>query len=567
MKKNWKQVFGTIVAVAVLMQLFACSSTQNTPTATSVPILPTSTLAESKTEPTPTQVTWPVPLKHSKIANQTSKYISVDSVGTYNPTIITDEIKISKSTLPDASNLSIPYWTGLILENKIFVNHVDGRWIGPTDGVQYFYEEQIKFIADNGFNYARILYSLSFLSNPKDILEVNEVELEQLDELISWGMKYNVHIQLSFTGLPGKRGTSVEEENVGSNDELFKDAKLQDVVNKYLTMLARRYADIPNKNLSFELLAEPAVPNGDLNLYAKVLTPIVQSMWRVSPNRVLVANDVWKQVPEQLAALGVSLSLHNHIYTVDSTRLPIMYQPKWPMEYLPSYFTQNEGDFLTLKSDTEFNNGKISMYVNDGSIRILVDGKILLLSSKGQTGWVEASFPKGTTQIQITDAGTYVNFSAIRIEQDGGKRVTIVVHDLYTGSENNKMPTILIKDDGTTQNIDNPQKLLNADFFTSEYLQKFIDTAKKYHVGFLMTEVGTDTLDLSEEEYKAYHAEWLKALKANHIPWAYNCLHNVLAPKSVLWLNQDAGFSNIIQVEGTPFLENKGIVDFLKSYQ
>ena len=82
-----------------------------------------------------------------------------------------------------------------------------------------------------------------------------------------------------------------------------------------------------------------------------------------------------------------------------------------------------------------------------------------------------------------------------------------------------------------------------------------------------MTEVGTDTLDLSEEDYKAYHAEWLKALKANHIPWAYNCLHNVLAPESVLWLNQDAGFSNIIKVDGTPFLENKGIVDFLKGYQ
>lgn len=566
MKKNWKQMPGIIVAAMILSQLFACSSHQNNATATNIPLTPTQ--IEAKTEPTPTQVTWPVSLKRSKIASQTPRYISIDAVETYNPSIITDEIKNSKSTLPDASNSSIPYWTGFILENKIFVNNNDGRWVGPTDGSQYFYEEQIKFIADNGFNYARIVYSLSFLSNPQNIMEVDESELEQLDELISWGMKYNVHIQLSFTGLPGKRETSVEEENVGSNDELFRDTKLQDVVDKYLTMLARRYANIPNKNLSFELLAEPAVPNGELTLYTKVLTPIIQSMWQASPDRILVVNDVWRQVPEQLAALGVSLSLHNHIFTVDSRRLPdVAYQPKWPMEYLPGYFTQNAGDYLTLKSETEFNAGKVSMYVNEGSIRIFADGKAILSYSKGQTGWIEASFPKGTTQIQITDAGTYVNFSAVKIEQDGRKPVTVVIHDLYTGSENNKMPTILIKDDGTTQNIDNPQKLLNADFFTSEYLQKFIDTAKKYNVGFLMTEIGTDTLDLSEDEYKAYHAEWLKALKANHIPWAYNCLHNVLAPESVLWLNQAAGFSNIIKVDGTPFLENKGIVEFLKSYQ
>jgi hypothetical protein len=568
MKKIWKQVSGGIVAVTIMLQLFACSNTQNNPTATSATVLHTSTPPTSKIEPTPTQVTWPISLKRSKIASQSHRYISIDTVGTYNTDIITEEIRNSQSTLPDASNSSIPYWTGFVLENKIFINNHDERWNGVTDGVQYFYEDQIQFIADNGFNYARIVYSLSFLSNPQNILEVDEAELEQLDELISWGMKHNVHIQLSFTGLPGKQGTGIEEENVQSNDELFRDENLQEVVSKYLTMLARRYASIPNNNLSFELLAEPSVPDYDLNRYTKVLTPIIQSMWQVSPGRVLVVSDLGKQVPAQLAALGVSISLHNHIFTVDGRRLPdINFQPHWPMEYLPGFFTQNAGDYLTLKSETGFNDGKVSMYINEGSIKILSDGNILLSSSKGQTGWVEATFPEGTNEIQIVDAGNYVNFSAVRIEQQDRKPVTIVIHDLYTGSQNNKMPTILIKDDGTTQNIDDPQRVLNADFFVSEYLQESIDTAKKYNVGFLLTEVGTDTLDLSEEEYKAYHAEWLKALKANHIPWAYNCLHNVLAPASVLWLNQDAGFSNIIKVDGTPFLENKGIVDFLKGYQ
>lgn len=69
---------------------------------------------------------------------------------------------------------------------------------------------------------------------------------------------------LSITGMPGKRNTSTQEENVESNDEIFTDSDLQKAYAEYMTMLAKRYAGIPNRILSFELLAEPTVPNDDL---------------------------------------------------------------------------------------------------------------------------------------------------------------------------------------------------------------------------------------------------------------------------------------------------------------
>jgi hypothetical protein len=85
-------------------------------------------------------------------------------------------------------------------------------------------------------------------------------------------------------------------------------------------------------------------------------------------------------------------------------------------------------------------------------------------------------------------------------------------------TQKQKMPTILIRSDGTTQNANSPQLILNSEYFTKAYPQNFIDCAKKDHVGFLLTEVGTDTKDLTLKEYQEYESVWLKALKANHIP-------------------------------------------------
>lgn len=565
MEKNLVKSISCLTAIMLLLTFSSCSKS-DPPKTTEASNVPSKVTEPSQTK-APNKI---VHLKKSNIASQKNRYIPIEKAGSYNTKIITADILKAPSTLPEASNSSIPYWTGFAVENKIFRNFEDDRWWNVTDGSTYFYEQQIKFISDEGFNCARILYSLSFLSNPDNILEVDEAELEQLDELISWGIKYNVHIMLSFSGLPGKLGKDIKEENVQSNDELFRNPKLEETVNKYLTMVAARYADIPNRNLSYELLAEPAVPNWNINTYEKVLTPIAESMWKVSPNRILIVNDMGKQVPEKLAALGCCLSLHNHIYTVDSSRLPdIDYKPSWPMEYLPGFLNTDERHTLKLQSETEFAAGTFSMYINEGNIKVIADEKVLLSSSKGKKGWVEVNFPKGTNKLSINSVGKEANFSAVKIKSGENTPITLVIHDLYTGCYNEQAPSILIKDNETTQNIDNPQKLLNDKYLTSQYLQKFIECAKKYNVGFLATEVGTDTSGMTKDGYKAYHREWLKAYKENKIPWMYNCLHLVLCPDGGYKTDSlyKSGLTEFVKLDGTPLVKNREVLDMLREYK
>lgn len=516
----------------------------------------------------------------TEIAGKPPVYVALDKIGAFDRKIITDELLKKQSKLPEASSSSIPFWTGFVMENKKSANLKDNRWNGITDGSNYFYKQQIKFIAERGFNSARVCYSLSFLSKPGDIMQINESELRQLDELISWGLAYDVHIMVSITGLPGKVSATVVKgvessdrtENVKITDELFKDPKMSEVYGKYMKMLAKRYAAIPNRNLSFELLSEPLVPNGDLALYEKVLTPVVKSMWEASPKRIIVVDDVNKQVPEGMAKLGCCLSLHNSTYTVDTKTLPgISYTPSWPMEYLPAYFTSS-GQVLRLNSIGAYKEGTLSMYIDNSrptknTLVIKADGKVIFEKIPTQSGWLTAQIPSGARKLEIgiKESTGLLTHRGIKIEQQGETPVTIVVHDLYSGKYDSEMPTIRIDRDGKIKNLDQPQKVVDSDYIRREYLQKFMDAAKKYNVGFIMTGINGPVESMSEAENMEYEADWIFAAKSRRIPWIWDSLENVFAPAERLY--PEKLVHDTVRYDVTPLYEYKPYVDFLKKYQ
>ena len=506
----------------------------------------------------------------SAAALKEPNYVPIDQVGTYDKTILPDELLNGPSTLPEASASSLPYWTGFCVGNKFLMNDPDTNW-DNTPGKGHFIEEQFKFVSENGFNCMRILYSMSYLGKPGEPFSINESELEQLDEVLAWGMKYNLHIMFSITGLPNEQNATAEEENVLTNDAVFSDNAMLDLFSQYWAMLARRYADIPSQYLSFELLAEPAVPNGDLDLYANTLTPVIQSIWSFNPNRIVIVNDVGKQIPEQLAELGACISLHTHIYTVDSGRIPnVVYKGHWPMEYLPGNLNPGD-DVLTLRSEDAFVAGTLRFYVETswgtpGKLVFQADGKALSSDVAEDGSIVRVEIPEGTKEIKISSAEQYVRFNALELLQPGRTNVRLATHDMYTGGEYEPMPTILIRADGTTQNEDTPQHVLDAAYLQKTYLQHGIDCAKKNNVGFLLTEVGTDTEDLTLPEYIAYHSEWLTALQENKIPWMWNYLDNVCGVPNRFWPPQITDASTLVPISGTPMVYNQEIFDMLKKF-
>ncbi len=512
----------------------------------------------------------------TEIQKQPASYINIHDVGTYREDIITDSL-ISNCTLPDAGSGKVPYWTGYILENKIFINNEDARWAKYTGSSHYFVEQEIAYLHDKGFNCARVVYSLSFLSKPGDSNVINMSELLQLDELISWGLKYNVHIMLSIIGLPGKAHTSVEEENVGRNSAIFTDPEITKVYAAYMEMLAMRYAKIPSKALSIELLAEP---QGDqesedsLKGYVNTLKPIAKAMWKYNPQRILIASDLGKQMPKGLAAIGCCLSLHDHIYFVNAQtffdRTGLKLEPHWPMEFLPEIWKRNGN--LILTSDTEFVDGQMTVcyaYYNRKPT-ILADGKAIYKPEKKDknvydSGSFSVDIPKGTRKLELCFTDEFA-LLAIQIEQQG-TTITLPSHRVLDYTPPEKQVNIRIYSDGRTENTDIPQKTMDSSYLYYAYIKPYMDCAKKYGTSFLMTEVGTDTQSLTPDEYVAYHETWLTALSSHQIPWMYNCIHNTFAPIELMWQNQSAGFTQFRKVEGIPYEENAQITDMLCKYQ
>lgn len=566
--KVQKQLFPILFLVTFSMLFFGCAA-PTASTSSHTELQPE--VSEEVVRPTPTPR---CVLERSAAALEPSSYISIEQVGTYNKSIITDELLNAPSTLPDATASDLPYWTGMIAGNKYLVNDIDDNWANTT-GKGHFIEEQFKFIGERGtFNCMRVLYGMSYLGKDGEPYMIDESELDQLDEVISWGIKYNLHIMICVSGMPCKQNATMQEEAVQSNEELFADDAIFSVFSDYWVMLAKRYADIPSKYLSFELVAEAAVPEASVSLYEDRLAPVLRAIWEVSPQRIVIVNDVGKQIPEELAKMGACISLHNGIATVDGLKqFGINYKGHWPMEYLPGIFCPGaDHSVLTLRSDSTFAAGTIRFYIDrtwstgKGGLAIRADGVTIYPGDDEESEIIEATIPEGTKEIQIEGVHDVLYMYAMELLQPGRTDVLLAVHDLYTTNENEPMPTILIRADGSTENIDSPQLVLNGDYFETVLMGKAIACAKKYNVGFILSEVGSDTEDLSLPEYLAYHTEWLKTLQKNHISWMWNYMDNVCGVENRMWPEQIKIASTLLPIEGTPMFYNKEVFDMLETY-
>lgn len=529
-------------------------------------------------------------VEKTAVQAQEARYVPIEEVGSYNENIITPET-LSSCTLPKLDKAALPYWTGLILEDKLSVNFRDDRWDDYTGGYWYWNQDEIRYMAENGFNCVRACYSLSFLSNPEDVMQINVSELEQLDELISWCMKYDMHLILSQTGLPGKWNSWGDEwhedfdywnyeENVGYNMELYTSKEMQDIYLRYYDMLAKRYQDIPNSILTFELAVENSVPENDMQLQAEVLGPVAEKIWSYTPDRIVIVNDSQRIVPAPLAEMGCCISLHAHIYTIDGnpiTAIPgVKYEPKWPYQYLPNFIDHRTNPLIIQAEDT-FSDGELNVYMeyrNDWPT-VLIDGKIV--HDRAYDGPIyepeilTIKIPEGSRKIEF-QFHDEMAINGLSLKQ-GEDTVTLISHGIANNAiyctNPEKMPLLQVNNDFTITDISDDPIVLDMQYMENTFMKPFVETAKANGVSFLMTEIGSDPAAvLTPEEYFAYEACWLDYLKENGISWMYNCIHNILAPEELMWMNKTN--TQFTEFEDVPnmykYRVNTEVMDFLKSY-
>lgn len=380
----------------------------------------------------------------------------------------------------------------------------DGRHI-----YRDFRESDIAFLAENGFNFTRLFFgfdTLRFPDYPEDGQLVNENELKELDQLIAWGMEHGVHIEISMSFYLDENGNCKQEEN---SDHMMPENDAQwEIASDYWTMLARRYAGIPNEFLTFDLCNEIQPEDWEFSHCAEKLGEMVSSIRNADSERVLIYSfpgeprTDWVEVT---ASLGLSVGCHpyypRNISTGDGGAGSGTYlEPCWPMPVLPAWDISVQNEPLTLQDD--LSGAELSIHVGksrpNAKLEIYADGVLIeaLSMPNGEPNengeylygeeMLTVSLPDGTKEAKIRVHEEDAHIDTVIVESTAGRTVIVLSSD--DEAHNTAPLPIVIEADGSYANTANTV-VSNEDIY-HRAIEPYQEIAERYGTGFMIGEFG-----------------------------------------------------------------------------
>jgi len=291
-----------------------------------------------------------------RLYDSSTDYVSLSDEGAtdYDKSIITDELLQKANDLPAATADEHPHWTGFV--------YGSGRL---NDLFSAFNEYDIRNMANWGFNYVRLIIDYRDIFND-DASEVNLRALQRLDRVISYGVEYNVHINILFESLPGWWQEMQEDYTYVGSLDIFANPEHQQQTRDIWQLIAKRYRDIPSSALSFlpmndvknstkssgmDIIQEAEYSSKDIDDFLLSLVDTIQSE---SPDRLInfEGDSAWDSTYDssEKAALRkgalINADYGAYLFTLwswnesdTSDRTYSYFKPDWPTTL---YYTQTE---------------------------------------------------------------------------------------------------------------------------------------------------------------------------------------------------------------------------------
>lgn len=225
----------------------------------------------------------------------------------------------------------IPRWRGFNLTE-----------LAGGQGGRSYRESDFEWMAEWGFDFARLPMSYWTWSNVQDWKKIDEGALAPIDQAIEWGKQYGIHINLNFHRIPGYcvNGREREPHQLFDSSRESMAQALEAAVHHW-RFFANRYRGVPAKQLSFDLLNEPPFMP-DQSRYVEVVRALVAAIREESPDRLIVADgaDIGQTPVMGLVDLGLVQSTRGYLpkmvshYTatwVPKNEFESMEKPQWPM--------------------------------------------------------------------------------------------------------------------------------------------------------------------------------------------------------------------------------------------
>jgi len=225
----------------------------------------------------------------------------------------------------------IPRWRGFNLTAM-----AGGR--GPRE----FVESDFHWMAEWGFNFARIPLSYWAWSSPKDWMTINPDALKPLDRAIELGRQHGIHMSLGFHRIPGYCINGRDREPYQLFDSP-RDSMLRalEAAKHHWRFFAERYRGIPSSRVSFDLLNEPPFM-ADQSRYVEIAKALIATIREATPERLIFANgaDIGQTPVLGLIDEGIVQSSHDYqpkmvshykAKWVPAAEFESLDKPTWPM--------------------------------------------------------------------------------------------------------------------------------------------------------------------------------------------------------------------------------------------
>jgi hypothetical protein len=456
-------------------------------------------------------------------------YVSLAEAGTYNKAIITDELLNKPTDLPIPTQSQLPStWKGAGMGSRKDANHP----------YQDFKESDIRFLAENGMNFTRVFFHFSTLQYPdypEDKTQVSVKQLEDLDQLIAWGMKYGVHIQISSQFFFG-----ITDPLLGISDISMAKEEDWKLLADYWSMLARRYAGIPSKYLSFDLINEDQ-PTENIAFAVTGIKGVRDSILKEDPNRILINSYMGNpnlEWVDAVASLGIAIGIHpyypNVLTTIDLPYLlvnPFVGQPQWPYVWFPGGKFSNDQEPLIITGDIS-SGGQVlfscESYSEGANVSVYLDGKFDQSYPASGGEWdgsqyqchgnpaVIIDIPPGTQEIKIISRIGRVDTVVFK---GAVGEVHMNTNDAADNQDFSDPLPLVINSDGTYTNSEN--KMITAETIYEVKIKPMIEIAQKYNVGYMVNEFGSfcTYVPYEAELIDRYTDDLLAMLEAHQIGW------------------------------------------------
>lgn len=413
------------------------------------------------------------------------------------------------STLPEISYGNIPKYNAVTYQVK-----ANAYGYGSTGWVD---EDLIHALSDSGVNFISAWIDFSTLQYPDFVDgQINLNELEEWDKLISWCMEYDVHICIEMTGVPNHggypRGLGCYDpaifsfgglegfEGEGGLSSYIKNHELRKPIQEYWELIAKRYANVPTKYLSFNLEVEIGL--NDEQEYVDTYLPLAEAIRSYNDDRVVFSYANVGKVFDGLAAYGYPLAWSFYspgqlTLSGENENYPY-YDAKWPTYNLNGILTGSGKEtestlLLNLKSEvTSIKIHARNTMGQDTPLRVKSDdNKLSMKRTEDENDWyfLETELPKDASQLRLSVSNdTGVEFDAIFLTLSDKTEISLIPYQFNNNPKNKEIPVLTVATDGTvTSNRElNFESLVNENDNLGEYLK----IAEKYGVGIIVSEWG-----------------------------------------------------------------------------